>query len=113
MHGCLLKIFAKKLCEFITYLSNVFWHVVCLYMGCSGDEEQFLIIGARGVAEALFRHVECVGVATGNHKKRFIDKMHSLGSIPVHQVNETAFGVTERGIGMTVVDHIVVIPLTV
>lgn len=44
-------------------------YVICLDVHDTWKEEQFLISGARGTAEALFGLVERVGLAARNHQQ--------------------------------------------
>ena len=96
----LLQSFAEEFRQLLYGLVHIFRYPVGLYVGRSGDEEQFLVLRARGFAETLFRHVERVGDAACHHQQRLVDEVHPFAGVECHQVDQAALGVAEGGAGM-------------
>lgn len=52
------KIFTAELREFVANPGHIFRHIVGLYVGRAGYEEQLLVVCARSLAETLLSHIE-------------------------------------------------------
>ncbi len=66
----------KELRQLVYSLVHIFRHPIGLDVPCAGDKIQFLVVCARGFAEALFGHIERVGIAARHHQERLVDEVH-------------------------------------
>lgn len=77
------------------------------------NEEQLFLLRARRPAVALLGHIERVGDASGNHQQRLVDEVHIRTGIEGKQIDQTALGVAEGGIGMRVALEVIAVAVTI
>lgn len=85
-------------------------------MGCAGNLEELLVLGAGSLSEGILGHIEGISLFASNEQQGLVNELDVISSVPAHQLHEAAGGVAEGRVrmtmGATIVNHALAIEVS-